>query len=633
MSIFATLKRRKRRFFKSLLLGVSVSLLTSFASYMGYLQGIEAKALDLLMWLRGTVNSPQIVLVQIDDKAFENLGEKQPLPRAYLPSLISLVARGGAKVIALDIELKVPTNPDEDAALLNTVHSTSESGISRVVPVYVIRPNQEENDRMLYRRTQFFSPKLNVVAGFANAPMDSDGIVRQVPLAVRSSDGQILPSLALAVLARHAGYDGAKLQQALNQRDNITLLLPEWNKFQGRLTQRLTPFAFQVDDVWKINFAGRPGSFKAIPSDPLFARSKANTPLAADNPFRNKIVLIGATFGDSRDFFLTPQGLMSGIEIHANIIHTLLSRLQILPTDRLIALVITLLFAVLISLLLTLVSPSAINVISVVAVPVLVIPSYMAFVYLGLWVDCVTPLLAIRLGAYLGEFFESRHIRKSLGEFVDREVADQIIDQEESLRGERRDVSVFFTDVRNYTTLCEGAPPEKVVASLNQLFAMMGKVVARHNGCIVDFVGDAVLVVFGAPKENPNHARDAVQTAIEVQEELNALNEKWLKRGMATMEIGVGVHSGEVQAGIVGTGERKKFGITGDTVNTGSRVEGLNKEFSTTILITRETMDRVNGMFDVRRCAEVKVKGREQPVEVFEVLGVGTSHHRVKEVS
>jgi len=109
MGIVELVKKGKRRFCKSLALGVSVSLLTSLASYMGYFEGLEAKALDFLFWLRGGIRSPEIVLVQIDDQAFRNLGERQPLPRSYLASLIDLLARSGAKVIAMDVELKVPT--------------------------------------------------------------------------------------------------------------------------------------------------------------------------------------------------------------------------------------------------------------------------------------------------------------------------------------------------------------------------------------------------------------------------------------------------------------------------------------------------------------------------------------------
>ncbi len=625
MSIIEVLKRRKRRFFKSLVLALSVSLLTSLASYMGYLEIFEAKALDLLLWARGRIKSPEIVLVHIDDQAFRNLQEKQPLPRSYLASIIEVLAKSGAKVIAMDIELKVQTDPREDELLLKAIQAASENGVTKVVPVYVIRPEKEDDGKVLYSRTSFFSPKLTPVAGFANAPIDPDGFVRQLPLVVRGGDGRILPSLAIAVLARYAGYDSGRLAQVLNQGEEVSLLLPEWDKFQARLLPQPTPFSFTPDDIWKINFAGAQGSFRAIPSDPVAYLAKQNFPVAADNPFRGKIVLIGATFGDSRDFFPTPQGLMSGVEIHANIIHTILSRSQILTADRLVAFAFSLAFAVVASFLLTLFRPTTVTVIAIVAIPVLSIPlSYLAFAYLGLWVDFVTPLLAIRWGAMVGDYLENRHIRRSLGQYVDREVADQIVQREESLSDQKREVSVFFTDVRNYTTLCEGLPPEKVVGILNEHFAMMGKIIAQHQGCIVDFVGDAILAVFGAPKENPNHAWHAVQTAIEALGQLDVLNGHRQKRGISRLQIGVGIHTGEVVAGIIGSGDRKKFGVTGDTVNTGSRVEGLNKEFSTTILITRETLESVNGKFNVRRCGEVKVKGRDKPVEVFEVLGAKT---------
>jgi adenylate cyclase len=632
MAIIETLKRRRRRFYKSLVLGLSISLLTSLASYMGYLEGLETKALDFLLWLRGQQKSPEIIIVQIDDQAFRNLGEKQPLPRSYLAGLIDVIGRGGAKAIGVDIELKVPTDPRQDEALLRAIQGAQENGVSKVVPVYVIRPEKEQDGVVLYTRAPFFSPKLKVVSGFANAVVESDGFVRRIPLAVKASDGEILPSLGLAVLARHAGYDVARLEQAVNQGAKPVLLLPEWDRLSGALLPGPTPFSFEFDDSWKINFAGAQGSFKAIPSDPVFQLSKIKVPLAADNPFRGKIVLIGATFGDSRDFFPTPKGLMSGVEIHANIIHTLLSRSQILPAQRLLALAVTLIFAVVMSVFLTLLRPSLVNLMSFVAVPVLFVPSYWVFVRYGLWVDFVTPLLAIRWGAWVGDYLESRHVRKSLGEYLDSEVAEQVVAQEETLRSQKKEVSVFFTDVRNYTTLSEGLPPEKVVTILNELFSMMGKIIARHQGCIVDFIGDAILAVFGAPKDNADHAWAAVQTAVEAQQELDGLNEKWQKRGIPAIRIGVGIHSGEVLAGIVGSGERKKFGITGDTVNTGSRVEGLNKEFSTSILITRETLERLNGKIQVRSCGEVKVKGRAKPVEVFEVLGVATSHHAPQEV-
>jgi adenylate cyclase len=168
--------------------------------------------------------------------------------------------------------------------------------------------------------------------------------------------------------------------------------------------------------------------------------------------------------------------------------------------------------------------------------------------------------------------------------------------------------------------MCEGLAPEEVVRRMNEMFAMMGKIIERQGGMIFDFIGDAILAVFGAPKENSRHAQAAAQSSIEVMAGLAGLNDRWAKSDLAPLRIGIGLHTGEVMVGIVGTGERKKFDVTGDTVNTGSRVEALNKEFGTSILATRETVTRLNGAFSVRNCGEVQVKGREKPVEVFEIL-------------
>ncbi|MGZ8442230.1 MAG: CHASE2 domain-containing protein [Candidatus Binatia bacterium] len=623
MKLLQTLRRRKRRFFKSLLLGVGVSILVSIASYLGYLDSIEVKALDLLLRLRGQQRSPEIVLIKIDDQAFAKLGEKQPLPRDYIASLVDVAARGGARVIGIDIEFKVATDPVADQKLLTAIAAAKANGVTKVVPVFVIRPAQEDEQGLTYRHLPFFDPGLKVVAGFANAPMDGDGLVRQVPLAVRGEKGTILPSFALAVLARHADYDSASLSQQLHE-GNVRLNLPEWHKLNGKLLPNATPFEFHLDESWKINFAGGQGSFASLPSEPLAQLARANIPLATDNPFRGKIVLIGASFQESRDFFATPNGLMSGLEIHANIIHTLLTRSHIKPANRILAMLLLLLFAVAASVLTTLLRPATVIVLSLVAIPVVLLPlSYAALTQLGLWVDFATPLLVTSWGALATEYRDSRQVRKSLGEFVGWEVADQIVHQDEDLQGKSFEVSVFFTDVRDYTTLCESASPDQIAALMREVFGVMGKVIASHGGHIFDFIGDAVLAVFGAPKTNPNHADAAVQSAIEVTAALDELNGRWEKRGIPRLRIGVGIHSGPVVIGIVGTGERKKYDVTGDTVNTGSRVEGLNKETGTTILITRETMGQLKRQFAIRPCGTVKVKGRAQAVEVFEVKSVG----------
>src|SRR5947207_2134682 len=164
-----------------------------------------------------------------------------------------------------------------------------------------------------------------------------------------------------------------------------------------------------------------------------------------------------AAFGESRDFFPTPRGLMSGLGFHANIIHAILARAQIVPARRWVAAAISLLFVLVMSILLTFLRATPATIVSLTAIPLVLVPlSYAALIRFGVWIDFVTPLLAIRWGASAADYFENRHVRRSLGLYVDREVANQIVDQDETLGGRTREATVFFTDVRNYTTLSEG---------------------------------------------------------------------------------------------------------------------------------------------------------------------------------
>lgn len=188
----------------------------------------------------------------------------------------------------MDVEFKVATDGAEDQQLLRAIQSAEKSGVSHVVLAYVIRPDQEQDGVVVYRRSQFFDSRIDVVAGFANASVDADGFVRQVPLAVRGGEREILPSLGLAMVARYAGYDAANLAEALKKDGEIVLQLPEWDRLRGQWRSQNTPFHFRLDDRWKINFAGGRGSFVALPSDPLAQLAKANVPLASDNPFRGR---------------------------------------------------------------------------------------------------------------------------------------------------------------------------------------------------------------------------------------------------------------------------------------------------------------------------------------------------------
>jgi adenylate cyclase len=183
-------------------------------------------------------------------------------------------------------------------------------------------------------------------------------------------------------------------------------------------------------------------------------------------------------------------------------------------------------------------------------------------------------------------------------------------------------VSILFADLRDFTPLSEAMASDQVAQLLNEYFPMVVEAVQAQHGIINDFYGDAVMAVYGAPLDNPTHALDAVRTALQLQQGLARLNLQWETRGLPSLKLGIGIHTGPVFAGYVGSSKRKKYTVVGDPVNLAARVEGLNKELQTTLLITGETYEAVKGQVEVKEHGDVRVKGRLQAVRVFEVLAL-----------
>jgi len=222
-------------------------------------------------------------------------------------------------------------------------------------------------------------------------------------------------------------------------------------------------------------------------------------------------------------------------------------------------------------------------------------------------------------------------IKETFSRYVSPDVVDTIVADPTRIRlgGELRDVTILFADIRGYSSLSEVLGPTEIIDLLNIYFRRVSDVIFRHDGMINEFEGDAVLAVFGAPLDLPDHAAKAVRTAIDMLEAVEALNEvweedgtldKWRTAGIDRLAIRVGVHSGPVVAGNIGSEQRIKYAVIGDTVNTASRVEGLNKVLKTSLLVTRETFDAL-GDADLAQLLEARgahsVKGREQAVSVY----------------
>ncbi len=619
------LRSRGRRFFLGLTLGFLASGVIAAATAQGYFFGYQDKALDLYFWARGRTRAPEIVLVAIDDAAFQRLNERQPLPRDYLAGVIRGLRKSGARLIGLDVDLRRSTVAADDRALAASLRGAPNDPAGPVIVARTLRAVSTPDGEIRYRPTPLYDPELEVASGFAEVPKDEDGFFRRIPLAVPLVDGRWLPSLSLMLLARLADQDSTALSRTLAGPGPIELPLPEWD--EARETLRATvPLRFFRDADWKINFIGPAGSFLTIGSDAVFPLGVSDSAVAKDNPFRDRIVLIGATFGESRDAFPTPRGLIYGVEIHANILHTLFTRTQIQPVAWGASLLLQFLLCLGVSALFAMLRPTWALLLSLgIAGGVAIGLSAWAVADATYWFDFLTPILAIRLSGKLHDVLERRRIRQSFHQYIGREVADQVYSDDPALAGQRRTVTVLFTDLRDFTTMSEAMPADQVAQHLNEYFPMMVAAVQQYRGIVNDFIGDAVMAVYGAPLDNPDHALDAVRTALAMQAELGRLNAGWEGRGLPTLKMGIGIHTGPVFAGNVGSPKRKKYTVVGDAVNVAARVEGLNKELHTTLLITGDTYRAMKDRVEVKGCGEVRVKGRHQAVEVYEVVGLTES--------
>lgn len=615
--------RGARRVGRALLLGVGISLVVTAASHVGALAGWETRAVDLFLFFRDRVAVPEIVLVAIDDQSFEALGARQPLPRHYLADLADFLLRSGARVVAFDVVLKSASVPAEDAALIATARRWQASGSGRLVFAAVAAP-QGEGRSPAYTLSEPFTRDLPGIFAFANAPVGDDGVIRRAAPVLPAAGGGFAPSLGLAALAGATGYSADELARAL--RAGGTLALPVRDSRGGLGRSEPIALGTLAEATWRVEYAGPAGSITAFPSEAIVQAARSGVRPDADNPFNGKIVFVGATFADSRDAYPTPVGLMPGVEIHANIAHTLLARRALLPPHWALNLSVLVGACVAVALLSLWLRPLWVTVVSFALVAGFAVLSYEAYTQGGYWLDFVGPLLGMKLYIQGTRFLARRRLVSAFGEYVSPEVLDRVMLEGARLGGEVRTVSVLMSDLRGFTTMAERLPPEEISRIMNEYLTAMVDVIMSHRGIVSDFIGDGILAFFGAPSDDPEHAWHAVQTALGMQEALGRLNQAWEREGRPRLAMGIAVNTGDVFAGNVGSPRKKKYAVMGDPVNTVSRMEGQNRELGTSIILSAATRDAVKDRVVVRERGAVAVKGKAQAVELYELLGTSPTH-------
>jgi adenylate cyclase len=628
----------------TLALTVMLTVVALFLARVSLLDLIELRTYDLRLQSRGPrVPSPAVVLAMIDEKSLDSEG-RWPWPRTRLAALVDRLSQGGAKVIAFDIGFLEPAAAADDAALERAIRESSAAvvlgyffhmraadldygidpaAIARQLETIapskypIVRYRAAPTDGLALPRA--YAPEAAVPllaaaadsSGYFSLQQDPDGVVRRMPLVIAAGEDLFPP---LAVVAAWHYLDRPPLAVTVGA--------------QGVERVQIGERAIPTDAAGQL-LIDYPGPPKTIPhvsiSDILGGR------VAAD-AFRDRIVVVGGTATGIYDERSTPFGVVyPGAEIHASVIDDVLTGRFIARPGWSTALDVA---AIVLASALT-----ALGLARLGTVPALFFAGGLAALYVvaarallvhaGVWVNVVYPLLAlvltyltITVRDYLSEQRERRRIRHAFQHYVAPAVIAEMLEDPSRLKlgGEERVLTVLFSDLQGFTSHSERYTPHQLFELLSEYYARMTERIFAHEGMLKEYVGDELMAIFGAPIEHAGHARQACAAALEMAAHRRALSEEWAESGRPALVARTGVNSGPMLVGNLGSVYRLSYGVLGDNVNLASRLEGLNKQYGTQILIGENTAALVGDAFVLREVDMVRVVGKRRPTRIYELL-------------
>jgi len=456
------------------------------------------------------------------------------------------------------------------------------------------------------------------VGGFFNASplIDSDGVVRRVSL-LQMHNNALYETLSLAVARLALREPGVELAYAQGSADATGLE-------SLRLGRRTIPL--DADMAALVPYRGKQGSYRYVSASDVL-QGKVDTAV-----LRGAVVLLGTTAPGLLDLRTAPmQESYAGVEVHANMISAIMDEsIRARPAYTLgLELLLLLAVGLLLGLTLPLLSPLLTTLLSVVTLAAMVgLNLYFwntsqLIVPLGSGLVLVSALFVLNMS--YGFFVDARGKRllaRLFGQYVPPELVDEMAQDPGaySLEGSSRDLTVLFSDVRGFTTISEGLDPKQLTQLMNEFLTPMTHVIHKHRGTIDKYMGDAIMAFWGAPLADPDHARHALLAGMEMIAKLASLQDYFKSKGWPPIKVGVGLNSGDMTVGNMGSEFRLAYTIMGDAVNLGSRLESLTKVYGVSIMVSEFTMARVPD-FSFRELDCVRVKGKDRPVKIYEPLG------------
>jgi class 3 adenylate cyclase/CHASE2 domain-containing sensor protein len=574
------------------------------------LRGLEDWALDYCFASRGTRRSEaqkRVVLVGLDEPSLDALGKPLAEASPELADVVRHLDRGGAAAVGID--LMVP----EVLARRPEAHA-GELGAAAAATGKVVLPAMDLGGRLLKPPATWLVPP--AAPALVNTTEDDDQFARRQQLTFRVA-GEDYPHFALALLADATGA-------AIDDADGLRL---------GD-----APVPLDGEGLMRINYVGPPGSFRVVPFRDVLAAAKAKSP--PDPALAGAIVIVGVTARGQQDYHATPyannafralpaggRGLMSGPELHANVLATLADRAFITTPAWLSPALWLPIFGVALGMAFARLSLEAGAVVAVAHHFFWKAACVAAFASGHYRIHMVSMLL---LGAtcYAATFaWRWRRLRRTFGVVKSEAIARALEADAGRLdtAGEERELTVLFADVRDFTSFSEAHTPHQVVALLNAYFTAVVPAIEEEGGTVDKYIGDGLMVLFGAPGSAPDHAARAVRAAAAMIARVHAYAPRWAELGFPGLRIGVGVHTGPAVVGTMGSPRRLDFTAIGDTVNAAARIEAENKAQGTEVLISAETYAALDPAERVRLGCDptprpATVKGRQQSLDLHEVV-------------
>ncbi len=456
--------------------------------------------------------------------------------------------------------------------------------------------------------------------GFFNEPPDTDGVVRRTTLLLpygrseNPAEWDLYPSMDVMAARAFLGRDAQDTNLYYNQAGIVRI------DFGNKLSLRTDELGQML-----INYQGPWGTFHHYSIADVLEKKPA------PGTFRGKLVLIGATATGIGDLRATPFGGTNypGVEIHANIIDNILND-RFLKRDARSALIDALLiltFGIPLGIWMALVQPRWMWFGAALLIP-LVAVNYGAF-RRGWWLNFTIPamtltgnVLLVSLYRALVEEKEKRKVRTAFGHYLSPEVIRRLLVNPQLVEPKKTDITVMFSDIRGFTTISEKLDAQELALFLNQYLSDMTRIVFSYSGTLDKYIGDAVMAFWGAPFEESGHAAKACNAALEMMKRVRELQKQWEAQGKPSLEIGIGLNTGVASVGNMGSELRYGYTALGDAVNLSSRLEGLNKDYGTHIIVNETTYHAAkDDGFVFRELDLMRVKGKLQPVTIYQLMG------------